>query len=113
MKNMKLKLAALALGVFALPVFAQTTPATDPTATPGIDKRQANQERRIQQGVKSGQLTTNEAARLEKREAKIEADKQAAKADGKVTKQERKHLQRELNQTSRAIAHETHDKQRK
>ncbi len=113
MKNMKLKLAALALGVFALPVLAQTTPPRDPAATPGIDKRQANQERRIQQGVKSGQLTDKEAARLEKREAKIEADKQAAKADGKVTPQERKKLQREENQASRAIAREKHNKQHK
>ena len=54
MKNMKLKLAALALGVLALPVFAQTTPARDPNATPGIDKRQANQERATIRGGGAG-----------------------------------------------------------
>lgn len=107
----KFKTSIAALAIAALPVLAFAQAAT--TATPGVDKRQANQERRIQQGVKSGQLTGKETARLEKREAKIEADKQAAKADGKVTPQERKHLQRELNQTSRAIAREKHDKQRK
>ena len=113
MKSMKLTLAALVLGALALPVLAQTTPPRDPAATPGIDQRQANQERRIQQGVKSGQLTDREAARLEKRQAKIEADKQAAKADGKVTPQERKQLQREQNQASRGIARQKHDAQRK
>jgi hypothetical protein len=113
MKKLKLALAAMALGIFALPVLAQTNPPRDPTATPGIDQRQANQERRIQQGVKSGQLTDREAARLQKREGKIEADKQAAKADGKVTPQERKKLQREENRASRAIHREKHDAQHK
>ena len=113
MNNMKLKLAVLALGVLALPALAQTTPPRNPTATPGIDKRQADQERRIQQGVKSGQLTDKEAARLEKQQAKIEADKQAAKADGKVTPQERKKLQREQNQANRAIARDKHNHQHK
>jgi hypothetical protein len=103
---------ALALAAFMIPVFAQTTvPAKDPTATPGIDKRQAIQQKRIDQGVKSGALTGREAARLEKREAKIEADKQAAKADGKVTPAERKKLNRELDSASRAIDHQKHDKQ--
>jgi hypothetical protein len=103
---------ALALAAFMIPVFAQTAPpAKDPAATPGIDKRQAIQQKRIEQGVKSGALTGREAARLEKREAKIEADKQAAKADGKVTLAERKKLNRELDSTSRAIHHQKHDAQ--
>jgi hypothetical protein len=103
---------ALALAAFMIPVFAQTTsPAKDPTATPGIDKRQAIQEKRIDEGVKSGALTGKEAARLEKREAKIETDKQAAKADGKVTAGERKKLNRELDSASRAIHHQKHDAQ--
>ena len=49
-------MAAFALSGYAL---AQTT------STPRIDKRQENQERRIDQGVKSGELTKQEAARLE------------------------------------------------
>ena len=82
------------------------------TATPGIDKRQANQEKRIEQGVKSGELTKREAARLEKREAKLEANKQKAKADGIVTKQERAKLQREANRDSKAIYRQKHDAQK-
>ena len=38
------------------------------------------QEKRIDQGVKSGELTKREAARLEKREAKIQSDVAKAKA---------------------------------
>ncbi|MDB5808869.1 MAG: hypothetical protein JWN94_991 [Betaproteobacteria bacterium] len=90
---------------FAGSAFAQT-------ATPNIDKRQANQERRIDQGVKSGELTTKEANRLEKREAKLQSDKEKAKADGVVTKKERAKLQHEANRDSKAIYRQKHDAQK-
>lgn len=83
------------------------------TATPNLDKRQANQEKRIEQGVKSGELTKKEAARLEKREAKLEANKQKAKADGVVTKKERAKLQHEANRDSKAIYRQKHDAQKR
>ena len=102
--------AMLLAGLLALPAFAQTA-ARDPAATPGIDKRQANQEKRIQQGVQSGQLTGREAARLEKGQARIETMKERAKADGVVTKQERAHIEHAQNVESRRIAREKHDKQ--
>jgi hypothetical protein len=98
-------IAALALTVGAC-AFAQTP------ATPRIDQRQANQQKRIDQGVASGQLTPAEAARLEKREDKIAKDEAAAKADGKVTGAERRKLEREENQASRAIHRQKHDGQK-
>lgn len=93
--------------------FAQPTPAAvkDPVATPRLDQRQANQQKRIDQGVASGQLNARETRRLEKREAKLQADKQAVKADGKVTPQERKQLQHEANRDSQAIYRQKHDRQ--
>ena len=100
-------IVAIALAAVVIPVFAQSA------ATPGIDKRQANQEKRIQQGVDSGALTGKEANRLENREAKIEKDKVAAQADGKVTAAERRKLTREQNHASRAIHREKHDAQTK
>ena len=112
MLNLKAAVAAMAL-VFAGAAFAQTTtPPAGATATPGIDKRQANQEKRIEQGVKSGELTKKEAARLEKREAKLQADKEKAAADGKVTKKERRQLQHEANRDSKAIYRQKHDAQK-
>lgn len=112
---MKLRtLAGLLTFAFAGTVLAQATatPAPkDPTATPRIDQRQANQQKRIDQGVASGQLTPKETARVEKREGKIEADKAAAKSDGKVTKRERRELRREEDRASHSIKHQKHDKQ--
>ena len=95
--------AALLATAFTVPVFAQNT------NTPRIDQRQENQQNRIANGIQSGQLTAKEAENLEKREAKIEADKQAAKADGKVTAAERRKLKREENRTSRAIYRKKHN----
>ena len=108
-------IAALALTVGAS-VFAQAPSAPvvvkDPTATPKIDQRQANQQKRIDQGVASGALTPKETAKLEKRETKIAADKAVAKADGKVTRAERRKLKREENHASRAIHRQKHDGQK-
>ena len=97
-------LAVALIAACAAPAFAQNT------ATPKIDQRQINQEKRIDNGVKSGQLTAQETRNLDKREAKIEADKQAAKADGKVTMAERRHLRREENRASRAIYAKKHNR---
>lgn len=101
MKVAKL-LAVLLVGAFSVSAFAQT-------ATPNIEKRQANQQKRIANGAASGALTARETQNLEKREAKIEADKQAAKADGVVTKAERAKLQGEENRASAKIYNKKHN----
>jgi hypothetical protein len=85
---------------------------TQPSQTPGVDKRQQVQQQRIEKGVESGALTQNEAARLAKRQHKIEADKQKALADGTVTKRERARLHQEQDRASRQIYRQKHDRQR-
>ncbi len=80
-------------------------------STPNLDKREANQQQRIDQGVASGQLNAKETNRLENREAKLAADEAAAKADGKLTRAERLKLQREAHRNSRAIHRQKHDGQ--
>lgn len=100
-------IAAIALTAGGV-AFAQAPAAP---ATPNLDKREANQQARIDQGVASGQLTAKETNRLDKREAKLAADEAAAKADGKVTRAERRKLQREANRDSAAIHKQKHDKQ--
>jgi hypothetical protein len=96
-------LAAITLSL-ALPAVAQT-------ATPKLDQREARQQRRIDQGVSSGQLNSKEAARLEKRADRLDTAEAKAKADGVVTKGERARLQRKADHNSRAIAREKHDNQ--
>ncbi|TRZ89145.1 MAG: hypothetical protein D4R84_18310 [Rhodocyclaceae bacterium] len=92
------------LATLALPALAQT-------ATPKVDQRQANQQQRIDQGVKSGELTGKEAARLEKGQERIQNMEDKAKADGKVTPKERERLKQAQNKQSQKIAQEKHDPQ--
>lgn len=100
------------LAVVSLATHAQSGTAKDPAATQGIDKRQAQQQTRIDQGVTSGQLTTREAARLEKGQERIQTMEDKAKADGKVTAKERARLHKAQDVQSRQVAREKHDRQR-
>jgi hypothetical protein len=112
--NVKTLIAALALSMGGLAMAQTATPVVapkDPMATPGLDKREANQQKRIDQGVASGALTAQETNRMDKREAKLNADEAAAKADGKVTHKERMHLKNEAKRDSAAIYRQKHDKQ--
>jgi hypothetical protein len=100
------KIAAFAaIGAIALPVMAQTQ------STPKIDQRQANQERRIEQGEKSGALNQREAARLEKGQARVQKMENKAVADGKVTPKEQARINKAQNKQSRRIAKQKHDAQ--
>ena len=81
------------------------------TKTPVVKERQENQQQRIADGVKDGELTAKETEHLEGREVKIQHDKKEAKADGVVTRKERVKLHREQNRASRAIYRQKHDTQ--
>lgn len=98
--------AVAAFAVLAIPAFAQTS------STPRVDQRQENQQRRIDQGAQSGQLTPKEAARLDKGQDRVQKMEDKAVADGKVTKKERRRLEQAQDNQSRRIAKQRHDKQR-
>jgi opacity protein-like surface antigen len=107
--NSKALVAALFAGVISASVFAQTTTPPASTSTPVIDKRAADQQKRIDAGVASGQLTAKETNNLDKREAKLNTDITAAKADGKVTAAERAKLTKEENRNSKKIFKKKHN----
>jgi hypothetical protein len=106
MKTILSVMAGTALAVGCLPATASAA-----TSSQTINQRQHEQQLRIRQGVRSGELTRREAARLEAREAKIRRDERHARADGRITPRERRHLNRELNHTSRRIYRQKHDNQ--
>jgi hypothetical protein len=76
-----------------------------------VGQRRANQQGRIAQGVKSGQLTAGETAKLEKQQQGI--NKQVAtdrKANGgKLNASEKKQVNKEQNQASRNIYNKKHN----
>ena len=75
-----------------------------------VSRREHNQQVRVRQGVRSGELTRAEARRLEAEQARIRADERLARRDGLAAK-ERERLQRELERASRDIRRQKHDKQ--
>ncbi|HWR90224.1 MAG TPA: hypothetical protein VN260_08190 [Dissulfurispiraceae bacterium] len=80
---------------------------------PGIRNRIHEQQQRIDQGVASGQLTPAEARRAQANLNRIRAEEDRLKADGTLTKQERVHLQRELDRSSDSIYHKKHNQKRR
>ena len=93
---MKKILAAAVATALALPAFAQSV-ATEV-------QRNVNQQQRIEQGLQSGSLTTKEAAKLEKGEARIDRMEANALKDGKLGPNEKARIQEAQNKESAEIA---------
>ena len=66
-------------------------------------QRDINQESRIEQGLKSGQLSTGEAAKLEHGESRIDRMEKNALKDGNLSQQEADRIQRTQNAESNRI----------
>jgi opacity protein-like surface antigen len=105
MKRMLLAVSAMTL--------LMTGMAYAEAETPVIDQRQANQEKRIDQGIASGQLNEREAHRLNKQQGHINKMEDKAKSDGVVTKKEKARIHQAQDRASRHIAREKHDVQGK
>ena len=91
-------------------MIAQTTP------TPGahdynINQRKVDQQDRIANGVKNGQLTAGQTARLEHQEAGINREERGMRAqdNGHLTRQDRQTIHAQQNQESRRIYRDKHD----
>jgi hypothetical protein len=84
-------------------------PAT--AAMSRVNTREANQQGRIANGVKSGQLTPRETSHLENREANInhEVRNDRAANGGKLTSQERAQVNHQQNNTSKQIYNDKHN----
>ncbi len=103
--NFKTLLAIAVLSTAAYTSNAQTATSARRASTIKNDRQ------RIKQGVKSGELTKPEAARLAAQTAKLKNEKEAYKADGVVTREERKDLRKDQAKVSRRIYRQKHDGQ--
>jgi hypothetical protein len=74
-----------------------------------IDRRQAIQEQRIQQGVRSGEISHREYRQLEVEQARIRHMERMAKRDGHVDRWEAAQIRSAQNGAARHIRAETHD----
>jgi hypothetical protein len=109
--------AMLLAGTLALaqdtpaPSTTTTTPGTSSTPTPTVGQRKENQQDRIAQGVKSGQLTAGETSNLETKEAAINGETRADRAanGGKLTPAEKQQINGQQNQLSKQIYNDKHN----
>ena len=88
-----------------------TTMAKPHTRTPVANKRMKRQKNRIKQGVKSGQITKDEATELKQDHKALRTEIKDAKKDGVVTKDERKQIQKDENTESKKIYDLKHNDQ--
>ncbi|MDB5762362.1 MAG: hypothetical protein JWQ21_1357 [Herminiimonas sp.] len=102
MKTAKL-IPAIMLSCLVLPVFAQSVSSEM--------QRDVKQQQRIESGLKSGQLTTREAGKLEHEEAQINRTEANALKDGKLSDAEKNRIQKMQNKVSRDIHAQKHDAQ--
>ncbi len=98
------------------PAAFRANPANPAAATvnrtaPVVNQREGNQQQRIANGVRSGQLTSGEAARVDQRQANIDRQihNDRTANGGTLTPQERQQVNREQNNASRQIYNQKHD----
>ncbi len=116
-----LSIATLALGgMLSVPGFAQnpnTQGAGPGVVDPGhprvneVNARQQNQQDRIANGVKSGELTPKETGKLEKQQQHIDNQEKRDMAahNGHLTKAEQNKLNKEQNKASKDIHKDKHN----
>jgi len=104
MQNVKSVTVAAVIALFSLSVHAQSTPR--------IDQRQAIQQERIHQGLRSGRLTPDEARLLQGELRRIQVAERRAAADGRISRSERQRIEHMQDQADAHIAHELRDRER-
>jgi hypothetical protein len=89
-------------------------PQRQPAPRGPIEVRDRNQQMRIGQGIRSGQLTAGEAARLESKEARLQRHEAFMRHSGSgLTPGERNAINHQQNNLSRQIYRQKHDGQRR
>jgi hypothetical protein len=128
MKTTSLKYGAVSLALLISAAGAATVSAQDPSSSqsspapatpaqqpekkdPSIAQRKENQQDRIANGVKSGQLTPGETANLENKEAAINKETRTDRAanGGKLTSAEKAQVNQQQNQVSKQIYADKHN----
>jgi hypothetical protein len=103
--------AGASLALLSLAASAQHEWGDGRTATPGIDRAQAQQARQIERGVRTGLLTRQEARQLWREQSRIALVKQRAMQDGSIDRAERQRLHAMQAHAEQAIAHQMRDAQ--
>ena len=99
------------ISLFSFISFSVTSQAQ--MQTPQVNQRQGVQQKRIHQGIKSGELTKGEVVKLEQQQKRVQKHKELVKSDGVVTKKERKGLRLHQQKASQNIYRKKHNRIRR
>ncbi|WP_431097333.1 hypothetical protein [Polaromonas aquatica] len=80
--------------------------------TSGIDHREREISQRIDEGIRTGRITRDEAARLRQHERRIDRQEAQFRSDGVVTQQERRQLRYELAALRDEVERMMHNRRR-
>lgn len=106
---MRKALTIILVSLFSISSFHALAGTSDPV----VNKRQHNQHQRIKQGVKSGELTKEEAQNVRGEQKQIRTEERAYKADGQLTSAERKDLRQDTKAASKHIYQDKHNTQQR
>jgi len=80
-------------------------------ATVSLSAQTIQSNQRINQGVRSGELTKKETVRLKKQQHTLKVTKRRAAADGVITKKEKVKIAKKTNRLDKNIYRQKHDGQ--
>ena len=110
-RMIKISLFGAALAALALPGMAQNATDPVPVTNKTIQERKQDQQGRIANGVKSGQLTAGEATNLERKEAGLNREENQMKQQngGTLNYADKKQLTEQQNGLSKQISADKHN----
>lgn len=80
-------------------------------ATVSLSAQTIQSNQRINQGVRSGELTKKETLHLKKQQHNLKVTKRKAAADGVITKKEKVKIAKKTNRLNKNIYRQKHDEQ--
>ena len=78
-----------------------------------VRKRQVKQHQRIHEGVRSGELTKEEAKNVRTEQREVRKTKRNAREDGTVTREEKKEIKEMQDEASKNVYEEKHDEEKR
>lgn len=110
MNFQRIIIATAFVAAMSAPAFADDTNTTTPSTDTSV-QRDVNQQERIENGLKDGQLNTKEAGKLENGEKVIDKTEARDMKDGSISPEEQARLNKMQNKESTAIYNQKHDAQ--
>ncbi|HVG28388.1 MAG TPA: hypothetical protein VM864_01575 [Pyrinomonadaceae bacterium] len=102
----------LLLSVAAL-LLAGSTEAFAQGRIRGVRNNDRQDRRRVLRGIRSGQITREEARQIRERERQIRAERRVYRADGTITREERREIRRDERGQDRYIRQQRRDDDRR